>query len=418
MVQSNWYENQVPCLYWDASLGHYYPSDPPTSSSTVVDRYSDDKIISNGNVYYYSLRDTKKWSATGEFYVVKRTYRETSTLGVGAHHFQRNDLKTYPARVRWAAIYPQRAKYANVSNGNFPTASPSSDSTLRALGRQAINRVAPTQSHSDLATSIGEIAKDGLPSMVGMASNGKRVGSRAFGAGDEYLNYQFGVAPLVSDVTKAVDAYRRSSQIWDEYVRNSGKLLKRRYDFPIELTVQRAVETSVPPVPNIHQNFKTGFTWPINRTITTEIRRWFVGTFQYHIPENPFLRNLARWEKLYGVLPDINTVWELTPWSWAADWVGDFGTLASNMTAFSKDGLVLRHGYVMEHKTVTHLYEMTGVGYHSFPGKHTFTQSLKTETKRRIVASPYGFDVDWPDFSGRQMAILASLGITKGNKIR
>jgi hypothetical protein len=117
---------------------------------------------------------------------------------------------------------------------------------------------------------------------------------------------------------------------------------------------------------------------------------------------------------LYGGLPDINTLWNLTPWSWAADWVSDLGTLSANVNNFSKDGLVMPYAYMMETISVENTFVSGPWSFDSRPGEqHFFTQSFKTTRKRRIAASPYGFDVDFGGFSQRQLAILASLGITK-----
>jgi hypothetical protein len=261
--------------------------------------------------------------------------------------------------------------------------------------------------------------------MVGLASSGKRNASRSYRAGSEYLNYQFGLAPLSRDVAKAVDAFRRSEQIWDQYAANSGKRLKRRYDFPEYLDVKHATLVNRPPMPNLGSRFLNTLTRPVYRTTTTKVRTWFEGCFTYYVPDNPFSRNLAKWEKLYGGVPDVETLWNLTPWSWAADWVGDLGTLASNANSFSKDGLVMLYGYVMEYLSIKVEYVMDGIYYDKVmynngveisPGPHTLVQTLQTESKRRIKASPYGFTLDWDGFSPTQLAVLAALGVTRGKR--
>jgi type IV secretory pathway TrbF-like protein len=103
----------------------------------------------------------------------------------------------------------------------------------------------------------------------------------------------------------------------------------------------------------------------------------------------------------------------LAPWSWAADWVGDAGTLMKNVSLLNRDNLVMPYAYLMETKTVEVNYQLSGIRYKAYPGEQIFRQSFITEVKSRIQASPYGFDVDWPDLSGRQLGILGALGISK-----
>lgn len=379
---------------WDR-WSNPYPSSAPTVHS-FTDAYSNDLIFSVGN---------RKRYGGGPFHVVKRTLTESNSLGGSAL------IRGGGANNKHAQDGILRAKFARVTNSSFPAAPTPNDAQLMSLGRRAISLVAPTQSEFDAAQALGEVISEGLPGMIGLASRKRDIAGRS---ADEYLNYTFGVKPLMNDIRSAVNAYRNSERIWNDYVRRSGKRTQRDYNFSVEHAT--SVSKDVGPVQCIVAAYVTGVPTlvPLTKTTTTTVKRWFSGDFRYYVPQaSPFERNASRWEKLYGVIPDIDTLWELTPWSWAADWVSDIGVFASNVSLFSKDSLAMENAFMMEHQTITHEYHLQGVTFRSIPGYHDFVQTLKTECKYRIPATPYGFYADWPDFTNQQLAILGALGISR-----
>lgn len=92
-------------------------------------------------------------------------------------------------------------------------------------GATAINRCAPTSPLVDLSTSFAELLREGLPSIPG------RTGGNA---GSEYLNYQFGIAPLASDVAKMRAIIPQAEALWAQYAENSGEHIRRSYDFDVQ----------------------------------------------------------------------------------------------------------------------------------------------------------------------------------------
>jgi hypothetical protein len=403
---------------------YYFGVEPPTSGDLVPvhyeDNYSND-LIDSRSTYITNNAGVRKrvFPTGGNFEVVKRTYSESSSLpNKPIRLYSRNRPYGYLQLNR-----PQRAGWPSITNSVFPTPERTSTSELKALGRFAISRTTPTTSEVDLSSTLGEILSEGLPSMIGMSLYGRGSPGNPRGLAEENLNYQFGVKPLISDVTKAVDAFRRSKQIWDRYVANAGKVLKRRYDFPSKVEVTRTTDSSLPAPLGNQSLYEGGFSFPRTIVRTTTRRRWFVGHYRYAIPTDPFERNLSQWNKLYGAIPDVETLWNLAPWSWAADWITDIGTSVSNFSALQADGLVLLGGYMMEYTSTKDEVYLGPVRYASTfsaagknPPPSYFTQTFFAERKRRVVASPYGFDVDWDGFSPTQLGILASLGITRGRR--
>ncbi len=409
--------------HYEAKAWQKFINDYPSAPAGVTqydDDYTNDLIESHSSkLYNFARTKTTDLGSGGNFEVLKRTYLESSSYPLGKPLVL---TASNGPEGRLELPRSQRAAYPAITNSVFPVPARSTEAQLKALGRLAISRTTPTSSEVDLSTTIGELITEGLPSMIGLSKYSGGTDGPLNKAARENLNYQFGVKPLINDLQKAVDAYRRSKQIWDRYVANAGKVLKRRYDFLPTLTVTRTTDTSN-PAPYGNRFLYTGNSHP--REIVTTVRKnqWFIGHYTYAIPPSPFARNSSRWDKLYGVVPDIETVWNLAPWSWALDWVGDFGTSVSNMSAFQKDGLVLLSGYMMEYTSTKVEIYLGPVRYAPASGQplpqlanQWYSQTFLAERKRRVVASPYGFDLSWDGFTPQQVSILLSLGITKGRR--
>jgi hypothetical protein len=113
------------------------------------------------------------------------------------------------------------------------------------------------------------------------------------------------------------------------------------------------------------------------------------------------------------VIPSPETVWELTPWSWAIDWFTNTGDIMKNVHGFLTDGLVMPYAYIMEESSIEREYTLTGVAYRSYPGMQSFRQSFKETIKQRHTATPFGFGFDLSTLNSRQVAIATALGLSK-----
>jgi hypothetical protein len=275
---------------------------------------------------------------------------------------------------------------------------------------------------ADTAVTLAEIYREGLPSLLGIPLWKDRT-NLARGAGSEYLNIQFGWLPLISGIKDVAKAVTKADEVWRQYVRDSGRQVRRSYEFPLETTTTTstlsgnglplaAKGVSLPSV--FWSGGSTGQTLIRERVVTK--RRWFDGAFVYYVPDKEtdklgYAAAYAR--KIYGVTLDPEVLWNLTPWSWAADWFVNAGSVISNVTDMATDGLVLRYGYLMEHSIVEDRYRLT----HNLHVKHgvpnPLTCTLVTEVKKRVVASPYGFGLTYDGLTDRQKTIIAALGLTK-----
>lgn len=308
------------------------------------------------------------------------------------------------------------------SSFRFPELNASSNSRLIALGTEAIAKVKPTNTTASAAVALTELYREGLPKIIGSQLWRSKTQDALKKGGSEYLNVEFGWKPLVNDIKDAVKAITKSDEILAQYERDSGRIVRRKYEFPTEeSSTTTVVKTATHP-----------FMWatdallftdpnaaPTGRVIMTETsvrKRWFSGAFTYHavLPSNEdnALNNARKANKLFGTTVTPDVVWNVTPWSWLADWVTNTGDVISNLSDWATDGLVLRWGYIMEHCISTKTF--TYVGTSPYIGGHLpRSLTLVNESKRRLRATPFGFGITWEGFSPKQLSILAALGITK-----
>lgn len=290
------------------------------------------------------------------------------------------------------------------------------DDALAAQGSVAINRCAPTKSHADLMTTIIETFREGIPQMVGsqiLKDRARKVKS----AGSEYLNYEFGWLPLVSDIRNAAQAVIDSEKILRQLARDSGRNVRRSYHFGTERNVvNEQVYPFGRPFPN--PNSSLWSTTQPSQVIDSMSRSiWFDGCFTYHFdePSGDKLTDIANQARiLLGLDLSPSTLWELAPWSWLSDWVFNVGPVLSNLSMFQKDGLTLRYGYVMERTNVSYRERHFGFSpTYETPGR-TMQCTVRATRKRRIEVSPYSLGLVGRGLTLRQAAILSALGVTRG----
>lgn len=294
--------------------------------------------------------------------------------------------------------------------------------SLAGIGTTAIARCKPTNNVANLATGFAEIYRDGLPKLMG-ASFWKGKTSRAHSAGGEYLNSEFGWKPLVSDIRDASYAAANAHKILESYERNSGKMVRRRYEYPVEMT---EVTESVGESDGF--SFATQLTAMIDaskpkpvlyKTTRFYRRTWFSGAFTYHLPigynsRNRIVSAAAKAGPLLGIELTPEVVWNAAPWTWALDWCSNAGDVISNLSDWTVDGLVMKYGYMMEHSVSSITYTLAGPCRYK-PYGTLFAAPVISwfETKRRVKATPFGFETTWNALSARQLAITAALGITR-----
>jgi len=290
-----------------------------------------------------------------------------------------------------------------------------SDASLDANGSTLYARATPTNPAFSLNRSLGELKKDGLPDLVGMSVLKERT-RYLKDSGDEYLNAQFGWAPLVSDLRKFAQTVKGSNKVLRHHDRQMGHHhVRRRRSLPMSSTTTSYKGTNGILAPLA---LNLGADVVAEKTDLQEI--WFSGAFRYFVPINDTLRGkMQYWESqanhLLGTRPTPALVWQLAPWSWAVDWFSNVGDVMKNISALGHDSLVLQYGYAMCHTKRDYRMHMTRVAPSGGAAIDVNRQHIY-EIKQRRPATPYGFGVNLTSLSSSQLAIVAALGLSKGGK--
>jgi hypothetical protein len=266
---------------------------------------------------------------------------------------------------------------------------------------------------------LAEIFREGIPRAVGASMLQNRFRDYR-DIGSEYLNLEFGWKPIVSDLRKVSKAIVDSERILTQLEKDSGRRVRRKFSFPTIYGVSQTVSASR-RYPALNSTiYYTDSTKTALNSYTQ--RRWFSGAFTYHFERSGGGRDRMQTaarnaQQLLGLELTPATVWNLTPWSWLADWVTNAGDVMSNVSRFSQDGLVMQYGYIMEHTLQTRSVLYNGGSYWRYPQFLPLpaqSELYEVETKLRIPATPFGFGLDSGGFDPRQWAILGALGISRG----
>jgi hypothetical protein len=312
----------------------------------------------------------------------------------------------------------------NALGAGYPTL-PSTNASY--YGPLAIKLTRPTNPNVNLAVALMELRKDGLPAIPGLRSLSSS-GHPARKAANEYLNYEFGIRPFLSDVEATLDSVRNSSRILTQFERDSDKVVRRKWTFdPLKSSSITTTATDrILPIGGgpFNWSFLVGsasgnVSVNVTRVATTSVEVSFSGAYTYHLSVgSSFSEQLKGYEqkanRLFGVRITPETLWNVGPWSWLADWNYNIGTNISNAVAFQSDSLVLKYGYLMIHRTTRYDYHWQTLANTLVDGRPLSGKfSLSVESKDRLRAEPYGFSSNPSSYSDRQWAILGALGLSK-----
>nr|UJQ85353.1 MAG: hypothetical protein 1 [Leviviridae sp.] len=292
----------------------------------------------------------------------------------------------------------------------LPMPAPLTASQEKANAMLALSRAWPQNPESGLVNFLIELKRDGVPD-IPTVNLWKEKTRLAKGSGSEYLNWQFGWAPLISDMRKFARAVRDADKILSQYRADANHPIDRNITLPAESETKVLANVPLVILPTQSGFSGTGFV-----TLVSQRNQWFKGKFLFHLPMGKdFLSRMRRYykeaNKLYGVNLDPVTVWNAAPWSWAIDWVADINSFITNVTRNGIDGKVLQYGFFMHNSMLERHFTGT-----AFKGSYQVPVNTlyKKEYKARAVASPYGFGIDLKALSDRQKAIILALGVTSG----
>lgn len=248
-------------------------------------------------------------------------------------------------------------------------------------------------------------------------------------AANHFINHQFGWSPFLKDVEDGFNTAFNAQRYISSVSERNNQWLKRSYTAPETLDEQVIWSESFNNLPcnPILTGSNANNDWLRSNligkyTITRQVivERWYTGLFKYYRPEfdkglqNEFssLQTARQYMTLLGLNISPSLIYKVTPWTWLVDWLSGLGRNVERFEEALSDSVLSKNTCAMRHITVRWKYHVK-----------TWTQDGQAldlvwyrsqETKRRSIGlSPYGFTLPWSGLSLRQLAILASLGISR-----
>jgi hypothetical protein len=245
--------------------------------------------------------------------------------------------------------------------------------------------------------------------------------------GSEYLNIEFGWKPFVSDLRKMYYLWQTIDRRMAQIIRNNGRLVRRKATLKEDRSTSQTVTQYGYPFANVFgapPGWTSGST-RLTTTVQTYEKVWFSSAYQYWIPDVSSSQWNARARlALFGALPTPELLWEVLPWSWLVDWFSNVGDVVSNVSPNAVENCITRWAFVMRH-TLQRTERKAEVAwspnvylpYVNVPGG-AFNFSSVTETEDKVRSgsgNPFGLNVQLGSLTGRQLAILAALGVSRGS---
>ncbi len=316
--------------------------------------------------------------------------------------------------------------------------------SLNAQGTAFIKRARPGNPTAGLFQFVGELHD--IPRLPRL----KYSGLKTFrDLGENYLNVVFGWQPFVKDLVDMYNTQQRLESSLKKLRDNNGLIVRRRESKKTSTAIVDAFEGSLSsPFGRLDDTTIGGDSrlkgfivggplgcanadlYPLdftgqcdyNCTVMDTTTTWNCGSFGYYVPDIGSSQWTERAKRaLFGQNPTPSQLWELLPWSWLIDWFSNVGDIMSNISTNAVDNETWTNCFSMREIDLTteiiisnHWDEKTGsYGFHLPAGSSSLKYSRSEIQKWRRQASPYGFGLSWPDFSLRQLGILAALGITR-----
>lgn len=295
-----------------------------------------------------------------------------------------------------------------------------------AYGASAWNKFAPGKPSVDLGVALAELRE--LPMMLRETAKGFHNVWKSLGGdfrswtpkmiASQFLNEQFGWVPFLSDCKRTFRTISHLSEGLIRVRRQNGRWIHRKGMLGTSsdtMTVLDRSDYSGMSPTLLYQGLGSSSPGSCQIEETTSVLRWFSGSFKYYVPDIDTDAFRRRWTiHQLGLFPTPSMLWELTPWSWLIDWGTNLGDIIGNISNQSlgwADNLVARNAYLMGTRRSD--YVMT-CHQNTNAGGFTYKAQATATWKSRSIASPFGFGLTASDLSARQLAILASLGITRG----
>lgn len=301
-----------------------------------------------------------------------------------------------------------------------------------------IQEMNPHKNAASFAATVAELARGDLPRAASalykhlntikiLRTKFKSYKDFANAGGRDFLNAQFGWAPIMRDVNNAVGLLIKIDEAIfasDSSRRQRDTVLFSRHGTysgsgswgtvsPLTWTWTDVRPTELNPViPSGTVGAATFGSIPTEAGVFTRVT--LRTTARFLTGAKPTMLNnawLDRGMDLLGLKITPELVWELTPWSWLVDWFANIGTVLQNLSTLGIDNTILNYGY----STMRLENRWTAIGRP--PASYNLTGNLVVrgshDAKVRTAASPFGFSMSFDQLNAGQIAILTALGLTR-----
>lgn len=414
-------------------------------------------VLDNGHTFSMQLDETIPLQGKGRWF----PWYGAMNSCTGGPITTGGGVINYLNETRMLFKYAQSGDAARQFGVSFPLSS-AFDPTY--WGQKAITTLAPTRPNVNIAVALGEVLREGVPrgliDDLAKISTGplkslrgfkppKEKGSLTFkqaltgdlkdltrAASSDYLNYMFGIMPLVRDMDRLYQTLLKASEIIAQFERDAGSGVRRsmqlvnttRREIFLPTHLENQGECGVRPNAYPQQVVGGSSTTDVGSPVSTKTtvtqtsieRIWFSGSFSYFLPVPAGFAGKVEhasslWNRLYGAPISWEAVWALKPWSWLLDWFFDIQSAIAAVELNQNEGLVLNYGYLMRQTKMMTLVESELTWAPTQLGGVTSVRTLySSETKRRYRANPFGFALTTPTaLSGIQWSLLAAIGFTR-----
>nr|UJQ84951.1 MAG: hypothetical protein 1 [Leviviridae sp.] len=387
-----------------------------------------------------------KYRQGGPFYTVKRG-RTCSTGAKVTAWLQ--DTRSGPGYgpeyigtfgCNWASL-THFSDYSSLSMNGETTEGLTAD--LFVYGAEAYAKLRPDRPDFAPLTSLAELARE-LPSLIAQVKQAReryfeeiarlrRKGVRISNQSKRHLAIQFGLMPLMSDVVSFWEAYESSARRLNQLQRDNNKWVRRRAflygngDKNLEDPVKTGtVVHTTAKHPNMIPNLGTDV-YSYGTKATTEYYRkkyhrvWAVGKSRYILPTmyfDPKLQKALRRKLDFNLDVNFETLYNLMPWSWLADYFASIGGLASALSGGLADSIVFKYAYIMREEYDQYTEVLTQrVNTSRYPvfnaTKVSCTVTRLGVKRSREAANLFGFGVTYEQLTAKQVGILGALGLSR-----
>jgi len=248
---------------------------------------------------------------------------------------------------------------------------------------------------------------------------------------ETYISLKFGWVPIVQDTLSFVKAFHKRKKRFDQLLRDEARSVHRtrhlhrngtgKVDNVDSFTTRTTpYNPSIKPV-YVTQCYGGGLaTDSVHSGHNTRI--WCAGRSKYLLPpgprDGPWKDRLMR--RILGLNLQPNTLYNIMPWSWLADYFTTLGSFYDAVSSGIADKVVFDYAYLM-HEYETHVisyatqYICTSVATGSGT-KHEMVTAFREQNesrKTRVAASPFGFGLSQESLTPNQLGILGALGYSR-----